>query len=106
MLEPRFKTREEYERWKAGQGTRSVMRVIGWAWVVLAGLSFGTLLFLKPVHPSVSSRNTVVDNVVNFVLAFLILGGPGLLLVKLARDLRAHNQLGRWVALLLLPISF
>ena len=51
-------------------------------------------------------RKTIPDGVLGFAFAFLILGGPGLLLVKLARDLQARNTAGvAWVVLLLLPIS-
>src|SRR5262249_42106111 len=48
----------------------------------------------------------VVENVVNVVLSILILGGPGLVLVKLADDLRAQRLASfALVASLLVPIS-
>jgi hypothetical protein len=43
-------------------------------------------------------------NVKNF-LAVIVTLGPGLLLVKLADDLRSHNRRGSLVALLLLPLN-
>src|SRR5262245_10254334 len=91
MPEPCFNSREEYERRKAGQGARGVVRVIGWVWFVLAGLIVGVLVILRPPRPDLA----------NVVMALLILGGPGLLLVGFADQ----DKQMRSVALLLLPIS-
>ena len=80
-------------------GVAAVVRLIGLVWLVLAGLSVGALVILNPSPHSVA--NDVVDNVVNFVSAVLILGGPGLLLVQIAADLPDHRQSSVGTVLLL-----
>src|SRR5262245_52741319 len=94
MPEPSFKIREEYERRKTGRGTRTVMRVIGWVWFMLACLTVGAMV--------IKSRSPF--SLVDVGGAIVLLGGPGLLLVQRARDLRNPTGIA-WISLALLPIS-